>query len=195
MVLLSILLAVLSVTPLNAQAWIEYAVTGEVDLENREEDVVMCSVTDEAFLVHTLGAWNVSIETDNQSPGEHAAKFMVAAPDSLAALHDSSADDRLRGDGTITITHLGIDVTDGLVGLSAGNGIPDYFVQSDLSDYEGCASCDCPYQCDYDETGALDALDLAALVDALFAGGPNPQDPACPTSRGDFNNSGDPDGI
>jgi hypothetical protein len=59
----------------------------------------------------------------------------------------------------------------------------------------GVGGCSCPYQCDYDESGALDALDLAALVDVLFAGVPEVTDPSCPTSRGDFNNSGDPDAL
>jgi hypothetical protein len=101
--LLPFLFALVGVSPARAQAWIEYTVTGAVSLENREEDVVMCSLTDEAFLVHTLGAWNVSIETDTKSPGEHDATFMVAAPDSLAILNDSSVDDRLKGKGSVII--------------------------------------------------------------------------------------------
>ncbi len=98
-----VLVALLTATPAQAQAWIEYAVTGDVSVENREEDVVMCSDTDEAFLVHTLGTWNVSIETADRSPGEHAATFMVAAPDSIAALNDYRVDDRLKGEGTVGI--------------------------------------------------------------------------------------------
>lgn len=38
-------------------------------------------------------------------------------------------------DGKITITHLHIDATDGLVGLSEGLGIPPDFLESDLSAY------------------------------------------------------------
>ncbi len=72
---LSLLLTLVCVSPARAQAWIEYTVTGAVSLENREENVAMCSLTDEAFLVHTLGEWNVSIETDNKNPGEHQATF------------------------------------------------------------------------------------------------------------------------
>ena len=106
--LLAFLFTLAGVSPSRAQAWIEYAVTGAVSLENREEDVVMCGLTDEAFLVHTLGAWNVSIETDNKDPGEHAATFMVAAPDSIAALQTPSVDDRLRGEGSVTIADIGM---------------------------------------------------------------------------------------
>lgn len=40
--------------------------------------------------------------------------------------------------GLITITHLGIGATDGLVGISQGNALPEDFVESDLSAYTGC---------------------------------------------------------
>ena len=100
---LPLLFALASVSPLRAQAWIEYMVTGAASLANREENVVMCSLTDEAFLVHTLGGWNVSIKTDTKTPGKHDATFMVAAPDSLAALNDFSVDDRLKGEGGVII--------------------------------------------------------------------------------------------
>jgi hypothetical protein len=115
---------------MRAQSWIEYAVTGPVSLENREEEVVMCGLTDEAFLVHTLGEWNISIETDNKNPGEHAATFMVASPDSIAALYVPSVDDRLRGEGTVTIEDGGmgqygfprVTVTYEAVSLTSGQG-------------------------------------------------------------------------
>ena len=99
--LLSFLFVLASVSPAGAQAWIEYSVTGAVSFENREEDVVMCTVTDEAFLVQTIGEWNVSIESDPQIPGEHAATFMVAAPDSIEALDGFSVGDRFKGDGSV----------------------------------------------------------------------------------------------
>lgn len=55
--------------------------------------------------------------------------------------------------------------------------------------------CTCSFQCDFDETGALDALDLNSLIEALFFAGANPQDPQCPATRGDFNNDGAPDAL
>jgi hypothetical protein len=55
--------------------------------------------------------------------------------------------------------------------------------------------CDCPYQCDYDEDGFHTALDLGFMIDALFAGGTNPHDPTCPTSRSDFDNDGFPTAL
>jgi hypothetical protein len=50
--------------------------------------------------------------------------------------------------------------------------------------------CDCPYQGDFDEDGYITALDLGALIDVLFAGVPDVQDPNCPTSRGDIDCDG-----
>jgi len=57
------------------------------------------------------------------------------------------------------------------------------------------AGCNCPSQCDYDESGFLDALDMGTLIDVLFAGKPPVQDGGCPTFRGDFDNSSFPDAL
>jgi hypothetical protein len=51
---------------------------------------------------------------------------------------------------------------------------------------KGILICSCPHQCDYDEDTFLTAVDLGTLIDVLFAGHPEIQDPGCPTSRGDF---------
>jgi hypothetical protein len=48
-----------------------------------------------------------------------------------------------------------------------------------------CETCDCPYQDDYDEDTFVTPLDLAVLIDILFAGTPEIQDPDCPSSRSD----------
>ena len=48
---------------------------------------------------------------------------------------------------------------------------------------------------DMNADGFLDSIDLNALIDALFFGGANPQDPNCPTTRGDFNSDGFPDAV
>lgn len=47
------------------------------------------------------------------------------------------------------------------------------------------SACDCPFQDDFDEDGFVTALDLAALIDILFAGDPDIKDPCCPVPRGD----------
>jgi hypothetical protein len=44
----------------------------------------------------------------------------------------------------------------------------------------------CPSQGDSEPDGFITSLDLAAVIDALFASGENPQDPDCPTFRFDL---------
>src|SRR5512136_2683124 len=41
-------------------------------------------------------------------------------------------------DGVLRVTHLGIAIKDGLVGLSSGGGIPPEFAESNLNDYPAC---------------------------------------------------------
>jgi len=55
--------------------------------------------------------------------------------------------------------------------------------------------CSCPYQCDYDADGFLTSVDLGSLIDVLFAGRPEDQDPNCPATRGDFDNDGFPTSV
>lgn len=50
--------------------------------------------------------------------------------------------------------------------------------------------CACPYQSDFDEDGFITALDLGNLIDILFAGKQDVQDPNCPTPRADFDCDG-----
>jgi hypothetical protein len=50
--------------------------------------------------------------------------------------------------------------------------------------------CDCPYQCDFDADGFVTAIDLAGMIDILFAGSPDVQDPDCPITRADFDCDG-----
>ena len=45
---------------LKSGAYIEYAVTGDVELTDREEEVVLCSTTSDGFMAHTIGSWNFS---------------------------------------------------------------------------------------------------------------------------------------
>ena len=46
--------------------------------------------------------------------------------------------------------------------------------------------CSCPFQSDFDEDGFLTALDLSEMIDVLFSGHPDVQDPDCPSPRADF---------
>lgn len=51
-------------------------------------------------------------------------------------------------------------------------------------------SCNCPNQADMDASGTINAVDLTLLINVIFFGGTDPQDPNCPVTRGDFNANG-----
>jgi hypothetical protein len=51
--------------------------------------------------------------------------------------------------------------------------------------------CDCPHQSDGDGDGFCTAIDLARIIDILFAGAVHGQDPACPLPRFDFDCDGE----
>lgn len=70
-----------------------------------------------------------------------------------------------------------------------------------ITDYDGVGeystvfainitNCVCPAQGDFDANAAVDALDLARLIDVVFFGAPNEQDITCPSPRADFDCSG-----
>lgn len=52
------------------------------------------------------------------------------------------------------------------------------------------SKCDCPHQADYDGDGFVTAIDLANMIDVLFAGQPDIQDSDCPGTRSDFDCDG-----
>jgi hypothetical protein len=60
------------------------------------------------------------------------------------------------------------------------------FLASDRGKCQPDTSCNCPAQGDIEPDGFLTSLDLASVIDALFAEGDNPQDVYCPTFRFDM---------
>lgn len=90
-------------------AFIEYTVTGDVELSDREEEVVLCSNTSDGFQAHTIGAWNFTLDADGSGPGSHGVRLRVAAPQEIAAVHASGTDNRFYGDGMLTIEDAGKD--------------------------------------------------------------------------------------
>ena len=67
----------------------------------------------------------------------------------------------------------------------AGDGqSADFFLG--IGFWHGSAGCSCPRQGDFDEDGFVTAVDQGLMIDALFSGAENKQDPTCPTSRLDF---------
>jgi hypothetical protein len=67
-----------------------------------------------------------------------------------------------------------------------GGGSPYY----DYCTIKYVPVCRCYNQADTEPDGFITALDLAATIDALFAGAENPQDPDCPTFRFDLDCDG-----
>lgn len=63
--------------------------------------------------------------------------------------------------GKIRITFLNIAAVDGLTGLSQGNGVPVYYSESNLSEYD---VCQIPAGGDFDADGDIDMSDLFILV-------------------------------
>ena len=95
-------------TSMESSAWIEYAVTGDAQAELREDDVMICSRSEEGGLMaRSLGAWTVDIETEWPGTGQGAGAFTVAAPPHVDALRGSGRDSRLRGAGTLTLEDTG----------------------------------------------------------------------------------------
>jgi hypothetical protein len=90
-------------------AYIEYTVTGDVEVSNREEEVVLCSETSDGFKAHTIGDWNFSLDADGSGPGSHGVRFMVAAPPEIQSVRAAGRDHRFYGDGTLTLEDAGKD--------------------------------------------------------------------------------------
>jgi len=55
--------------------------------------------------------------------------------------------------------------------------------------------CICPWQADLDGSGAVDATDLAVVIDVVYFGANDPVDPLCVASRGDFDGNGQTDAV
>lgn len=55
--------------------------------------------------------------------------------------------------------------------------------------------CLCLYQGDVNADGFVDAVDLAVVIDIVFFGASDVQDPACPKTRADFNGDGVTDAV
>lgn len=95
----------------DARNWIEYGVTGEVEGEGRDTDVMMCSTTGEDFLARSLGEWVFDFEIPGTgAAGEHQGRMSLAVPrDQLPEGGDMRRDWRLRGDVTVEIEDAGQD--------------------------------------------------------------------------------------
>ncbi|MBN1846203.1 MAG: hypothetical protein JW810_11005 [Sedimentisphaerales bacterium] len=86
--------------------------------------------------------------------------------------NDNSFQMAISSDGTVRVTWLNVDATDGLAGLSNGNGVPADFLESDLSAYAACGAWP-PTAYDVEELLPIGTSKTLAL-DAVDDGLPNP---------------------
>ena len=56
-------------------------------------------------------------------------------------------------------------------------------------------TCVCPSQGDMNNDGFIDSTDLSLIIDVVFFGGPDIQDPICPKARADMNCDGFSDSV
>lgn len=87
---------------------------------------------------------------------------------------------------------MGVSVAQSVAGeVSAGNikmGIGFWYGASGSG-----GACDCSFAGDIDASTAIDATDLQFLIDIVFFGASDVQDPTCPNPRSDLDCSGFPD--
>lgn len=97
------------VAPAAAQTWMEFSVSGTVSVSERVEDTMLCSKTEDGLLGQGGMDWVIEFEAPSAAPATHTARFRVSAPASVTALHDDDdrTDDRLTGEGSITVESAG----------------------------------------------------------------------------------------
>jgi hypothetical protein len=82
-------------------------------------------------------------------------------------------------DGIFNVNDNCVDTPNADQADSDGDGVGDV-----------CEPCQCLHQGDFDDDGFLTPLDLGMLIDVLFAGQSDTQDPLCPSTRSDFDCDG-----
>jgi len=112
--------------------------------------------------------------------GERAAVTYQDVPE-YGSSNNNTFQIELFFDGKIRVSWLQVDSGDSIVGLSAGNGLPDDFFESDLSDAGRCC------RGDFDGDGYIGLADLAILL------GNYPMPSGAEYEQGDFDEDGDVD--
>ncbi|UCD24210.1 MAG: hypothetical protein JSW51_14475 [Gemmatimonadota bacterium] len=90
-------------------AYIEYSVKGDIEVSDREEEVVLCSTSSDGFKAHTIGEWNFSLDAAGEGPGKHNVRFMVASAPEFESVRTRGRDHRFYGDGTMELEDAGRD--------------------------------------------------------------------------------------
>jgi hypothetical protein len=96
-----------------AETWIEYSITGDFAAEGRDLDTIMCSETDEGWVIASRGAWTIDMELGGAGTGERIAELQVTVPEGTDGAPSSVVDRRMAAIGSVTIGDLG----EGTMGL------------------------------------------------------------------------------
>jgi hypothetical protein len=112
-IVLGVVLTASGASPARAQAqsptYIQWSVTGTATASGRDE-AILCSPSDEGGLtIHSMGEWVFDFESPSKTPGTVDAPIRIAAPESVAALHDGNirTDDQLTGTARLVIASAG----------------------------------------------------------------------------------------
>ena len=95
--------------PAQSPTYIQWSVTGTATASGRDE-AILCSPTSEGGLtIHSMGNWVFDFESPSKVPGEVDSPIRIAAPASVAALHDTNirTDDHLTGRAKLVIASGG----------------------------------------------------------------------------------------
>lgn len=114
---------------------------GNISLDNEDP------TAEESLAAHFAQA-RISLFFDDLDPGSGGAVRHLSNTEKIVVTYDSvpelgtsnvnTGQIEIFFDGTIRLSWLNVDLTNSLVGLSAGGGIPAGYADSDLSAYESC---------------------------------------------------------
>lgn len=131
-------------------------------------------------LVYLFNAQMLCASTDPVAASWYAARFML----SPVATAISYTDPDRPG------SRYGATLTAWATYFADSAGLPCTRDSAEISVYDRRILCACPHEGDFDEDGFLTPIDLAAMIDILYAGAPELQDPECPVPRSDFDCDG-----
>jgi hypothetical protein len=127
-------------------------------------------------LMYLFHAQMLCASTDPVAASWYAARFMLSPVATLASYTDPDRPG----------SRYGATLDAWKTYLVDSAGLPCTRDSAEISVYDRSILCECPHQSDFDEDGFLTAIDLGMLIDILFAGATDVQDPWCPSPRGDF---------
>ncbi len=86
-----------------AGTWIEYTIAGDFEVMGRDLDTIMCSETEEGWVIASRGSWTIDMEVEGVGTGERIGEFQVTVPEGTDGAPRSVVDRRLTATGTVTI--------------------------------------------------------------------------------------------